>query len=105
MFDNYSNIFHPDKYFDSSTEVRNIARELYEEVKSLPIISPHGHVDPKILAYNKPFPDPTELFIIPDHYIFRMLYSQGIKLEELGIPTIDGTEVERDHKKILEKIC
>jgi len=88
------------RYFDSNPEVRNIATELYMDVKDLPIISPHGHVDPKIFAENNPFPDPTELFIIPDHYIFRMLYSQGYSLESLGIPTQDGTPVEKDHRKI-----
>jgi len=88
------------RFFDSNEKIRNIAYELYSGVKNLPIISPHGHVDPEILATNKPFPDPTELFIIPDHYIHRMLYSQGIKLEDLGIPTIDGTPVEKDHRKI-----
>lgn len=88
------------RYFDPNPEVRKIAHELYLSVKDLPIISPHGHVDPKIFADNVPFPDPTELIIIPDHYIFRMLYSQGIQLESLGIPTIDGTPVEKDHKKI-----
>ncbi len=105
MFDNYNSFFHPDRYFDSSIEVRNIAKELYKGITNLPIISSHGHVDPKILAFNEPFPDPTELFLIPDHYIFRMLYSQGIKLEELGIPTIDGTEVEKDHRKIWKKFA
>jgi len=105
MFDNYNSIFHPDRYFDSSIEVRNIAKELYDGIKNLPIISPHGHVNPKILAYNKPFPDPTELFLIPDHYIFRMLYSQGIKLEELGVPASSGVEVEKDHKKIWKKFA
>jgi len=89
-----------DRYFDPNSEVRKIARELYSSVKDLPIISPHGHVDPKIFAENTPFPSPTELFIIPDHYIYRMLYSQGITLEELGIPTQDGTPVEKDHRKI-----
>ncbi len=88
------------RYFDANPEVRKIAFELYAEVKNLPIISPHGHVDPKIFAENKPFPDPAELFIIPDHYIFRMLYSQGYPLESLGIPTHDGTPVEKDHRKI-----
>ncbi len=88
------------RYFDVNSEVRKIASELYAEVKDLPIISPHGHVDPRIFAENKPFPDPAELFIIPDHYIFRMLYSQGYSLESLGIPTQDGTPVETDHRKI-----
>lgn len=90
----------PHRYFDANTEVRRIALELYEQVKDLPIISPHGHVDPAVLAENKPFPDPAELILIPDHYIFRMLYSQGIRLESLGIPTVDGTPVETDHRKI-----
>ena len=88
------------RYFDANPEVRKIASELYSEVKDLPIYSPHGHVDPKLFAENNPFPDPAELFIIPDHYIFRMLYSQGYSLESLGIPTQDGTPVEKDHRKI-----
>ncbi|MCF6270075.1 MAG: glucuronate isomerase [Melioribacteraceae bacterium] len=88
------------RYFDAKPEVRKIATELYSEVKNLPIISPHGHVDPRIFAENKPFPNPTELFIIPDHYIFRILYSQGYSLESLGIPTQDGTPVEKDYRKI-----
>lgn len=90
----------PDRFFDPNPEIRRIAGELYENVKDLPIISPHGHVDPKLLALNEPFPDPTELFLIPDHYIFRLLYSQGIALEDLGVPRIDGGKVEMDHKKI-----
>jgi len=58
----------------------------------LPIISPHGHTDPRWFAENKPFPDPAALFIQPDHYIFRMLYSQGVSLESLGIPQVDGKQ-------------
>ncbi|MCH7522015.1 MAG: glucuronate isomerase [Candidatus Marinimicrobia bacterium] len=77
-----------------------MARELYAAVKDLPLVSPHGHVDPGLFAENKPFPDPAALIIIPDHYIFRMLYSQGIPLESLGVPAIDGTPVETDHRKI-----
>ncbi len=100
MINELNEIFHPDRFFGPSSEIIDIARELYSNVKDLPIVSPHGHVDPKLLALNQPFPDPTELFLIPDHYIFRMLYSQGIRLEDLGIPTIDGTPVETDHKKI-----
>lgn len=88
------------RFFDSDPTVRKIAYDLYNEVKDLPIVSPHGHVDPKILAENTPFPDPAELILIPDHYIFRMLYSQGISLESLGIPTKDGSLVESDHRKI-----
>ncbi len=88
------------RYFDSDEKVRSIAFELYSGIRNLPIVSPHGHVDPKLLAENKHFPDPTELIIIPDHYIYRMLYSQGISLESLGVPAKDGTQVEQDHRKI-----
>jgi glucuronate isomerase len=91
---------HPDRFFDPDESTRKFAREIYESIRNLPILSPHGHVDPKIFADNKPFGNPTELFITPDHYLFRMLYSQGISLESLGIPPVDGTEVERDPKKI-----
>lgn len=93
-------VLNADRFFDPNPAVRKIARNLYESVKDLPIISPHGHVDPQLFVENKPFPDPAELFIVPDHYIFRMLYSQGISLDSLGVPHRDGSRVERDPKKI-----
>ncbi len=93
-------LLNEDRFFDPDTHVRKIARELYECVKDLPIVSPHGHTDPQWFAENQPFPNPTELILIPDHYIFRMLYSQGISLESLGIPKADGTPIEADHRKI-----
>lgn len=77
-----------------------IARALYDSAKDLPIVCPHGHVPPELLAENKPFPEPTALLITPDHYIFRMLYSQGIPLEQLGIPTIDGTPIAENPRVI-----
>lgn len=89
-----------DRYFDPDPTTRRIARELFAETRSLPIVGPHGHVDPALLAYNQPFPEPTALILIPDHYIFRMLYSRGISLESLGIPTRDGTPVETDPRAI-----
>jgi glucuronate isomerase len=90
----------PDRFFDSDPQIRRIARELYEDVKGLPIVSPHGHVDPSLFSENVPFPDPTELILIPDHYVFRMLYSQGIDMTSLGIPTLNDTQVESEHRKI-----
>ena len=97
---NDQDVLNEDRFFDPNPNVRNIARELYEDVKDLPIVSPHGHTNPKWFAENQPFPDPTELILIPDHYIFRMLYSQGIPMVSLGVPTVDGTKVETDHRKI-----
>jgi glucuronate isomerase len=93
-------VLHEDRFFDPEPAVRQIARSLYDDTRNLPIISPHGHVDPAILADDGPFPEPTALIILPDHYIFRMLYSQGVPLERLGIATRDGTPVERDPRKI-----
>ncbi|AFU99241.1 glucuronate isomerase [Simiduia agarivorans] len=90
----------PDRLFPAEPGVRAIARRLYETVAGLPIISPHGHTDPAWFATNAPFGNPAELLIIPDHYVFRMLYSQGIAMESLGIPTKDGTPVETDPRKI-----
>ncbi|MFH1197268.1 MAG: glucuronate isomerase [bacterium] len=94
---------HEDRFFDPDPSIRNIARDIYLSIRDLPIISPHGHVDPNIFAENKPLPHPTQLFLIPDHYLFRMLYSQGISLESLGIPTVDGTPIETDARKIWQK--
>jgi glucuronate isomerase len=64
---------HPDRYFDPDPTIRKLASELYASVANLPLVCPHGHVDPALLARNEPFPDPAQLIIIPDHYIFRML--------------------------------
>lgn len=88
------------RFFDTDTMVRDIAYNLFSEIKDLPIISPHGHVDPAIFVENKTWDNPANLIIIPDHYIFRMLYSQGVNLESLGIPVIDGDSVESDPRKI-----
>ena len=80
------------RLFPADPTARAVAAKLYETVCELPIISPHGHTDPRWFAENKPFPNPSALFIQPDHYIFRMLYSQGVSLESLGIPQTDGKE-------------
>lgn len=91
----------PDRFFDPEPGQRRVARELYDAIADLPIVCPHGHVDPRLLAdENATFGTPTDLFIIPDHYVFRMLYSQGVPLEALGIPRRDGGPVETDHRKI-----
>ncbi len=91
---------HEDRLFPADPNVRAIARGLYALVKDLPIISPHGHTDPKWYAEDVQFPNPTQLFLIPDHYVFRMLHSQGIPLEQLGVPRVDGGPVESDPRKI-----
>ncbi len=90
----------PDRLFPANPDTRAIARRLYTAVKDLPIVSPHGHTDPSWFAENKPFKDATTLLIKPDHYVFRMLYSQGISLEQIGIRTQDGSPVETDNRKI-----
>ena len=89
-----------DRLFPTEQHVRALARELYEGVHNLPIISPHGHTDPRWFAENDPFPDPTNLFVTPDHYVFRMLHSQGIPLDALGVPRVDGGASEQDTRKI-----
>ncbi|MBG6119771.1 MULTISPECIES: glucuronate isomerase [unclassified Sphingobium] len=76
---------HPDRLLPAEPATRLIARQLYDSVASLPIVSPHGHTDPAWFAKNEAFGDATDLLLKPDHYIFRMLYSQGIPLEALGI--------------------
>jgi glucuronate isomerase len=81
-----------DRLFPAESATRAIAERLYQAVRDLPIISPHGHTDPQWFADNLPFPDPTALFLQPDHYIFRMLYSQGVSLESLGVPQVDGKQ-------------
>jgi len=90
-----------DRCFDPNPRQKEIAQHLYDQVRRLPLVCPHGHVDPRMFADpNYSFGSPADVLIIPDHYVFRMLYSQGIPLEALGIPRRDGGAVERDHRKI-----
>lgn len=87
------------RLFSSDPAARAVAAKLYETVCDLPIISPHGHTDPAWFAKDEPFPNPAALFIQPDHYIFRMLYSQGISLESLGIPQT-GAQADSNPPKV-----
>jgi glucuronate isomerase len=81
---------HPDRLFPAEPKARDIARELYASIASLPIISPHGHTDPGWFATDAAFGNATELLLVPDHYLFRMLYSQGVPLEALGVGNPDA---------------
>jgi glucuronate isomerase len=78
-------VLHPDRLLPADPKVRDIARALYAEVAGLPIVSPHGHTDPAWFASNEPFGNAAELLLVPDHYVFRMLYSQGVPLQALGV--------------------
>jgi glucuronate isomerase len=90
---------HDDRLFSSDPLQRAIARRLYGHVGKLPIVSPHGHTDPSWFANNEPFADATELLLVPDHYVFRMLYSQGVSLDALGISRLDGSRAQVDPRE------
>ena len=89
-------LLNDDRLFPSDPNTRSVARRLYSGVRDLPIISPHGHTDPRWFAEDKTFSDPATLFVIPDHYVFRMLYSQGVSLEQLGV----GSKALEDPRRI-----
>lgn len=95
----------PDRLFPSEPSLRGLARSLYESLSGLPLISPHGHTDPRWFAENDRFPNPAELFVIPDHYVFRMLVSQGVAPTDLGIPRTDGGETETDPRLIWQRFA
>ena len=83
-------LLHEDRLFPAEPAQRAMARELYRLVRDLPILSPHGHTDPEWFATDAPFSNATALFLAPDHYIYRMLYSQGIAMDELGVASKAG---------------
>ena len=89
-------LLHEDRLFPAEETARKVARSLYMRVANLPIVSPHGHTQAAWFAKNEPFPDPATLLVQPDHYIFRMLYSQGVSLDDLGI----GQPVVKDPRKV-----
>lgn len=90
----------PDRLFPTDPLVRACARDLYDSVKALPILSPHGHCDPQWFAENKRFSNPADLFVVPDHYVFRMLVSQGVSMKALGLGDANQPGVEVDPRKI-----
>jgi glucuronate isomerase len=98
-------LLHPDRLLPLEPTALGIARRLYAHVKDLPIISPHGHTDPAWYAGNEPFPNPAQLFVVPDHYVFRMFYSQGLPLEDFGVPRADGGPVEQDPRAIWRRFA
>ncbi len=98
-------LLNPDRLFPIDANTRAVARRLHAEIKGLPIISPHGHTDPEWFATDAPFANPAELLITPDHYVFRMLFSQGHSLESLGLPRVDGGPVETDPRAIWRRFA
>ncbi len=91
----------PDRYFSPEPQQRALARELHAGVAGLPLICPHGHVNPSM--FSEPefrFGTPVDLLITPDHYVLRTLYAQGVPLEALGVPRRDGAPAENDHRRI-----
>lgn len=98
-------LLEPDRLFPVEPSLRAMARALYDSVSGLPIISPHGHCDPRWFAENQRFPNPAELFVIPDHYVFRMLVSQGVNMADLGVPRVDGGPVETDPRAIWRRFA
>jgi glucuronate isomerase len=93
-------MLHPDRLLPSNPEERAIARRLYDGVRDLPILSPHGHTDPAWFATNASFTDAASLLLVPDHYLLRMLYSQGVPLSSMGVQTFDKSPVEQDPRAI-----
>ena len=94
-----------DLLFPAEPRQRAIARELYGLAAAQPLISPHGHVDPALLADDAPFPDPAQLLIVPDHYVTRMLLSQGVPPSDLGVPSTNGDPVETDGRVIWRRFA
>jgi glucuronate isomerase len=88
-------LLHEDRLFPADPDTRGIARRLYESIRDLPIVSPHGHTQAAWFAHNQPFPNPAKLFVQPDHYVYRMLYSQGVSLDDLEIGVAEMKDPRR----------
>ena len=96
---------HPDRAFPPDPGVRALARALYGQTRDLPLVCLHGHVEAEVFAADEPFGDPAQLLITPDHYVTRMLVSQGVSPAELGVPRQDGGAVETDPRAIWRRFC
>jgi glucuronate isomerase len=98
---------HPDRLFPTDPGARAVARRLHAATAGLPILSPHGHVDPQLLVDDLPFADPAELLITPDHYVKRLLHSNGVGLEQLGVGgSADGEALPEDQSRaVWRRLC
>lgn len=97
---------HPDRLFPADTATREVTRRLYEQVKDLPIISPHGHVPPAWIADDIPFTDPTSLLITPDHYVNRLMHASGVSLGDLGVGRgPDNPLTEAESRRAFRLLC
>jgi glucuronate isomerase len=94
-----------DRGLPADPTTRALARELYAATRDLPLVCMHGHVDAGVLRADEPFTDPASLFVVPDHYLVRMLVSQGMQPEDLGVPRRDGGPVETDPRTIWRRFC
>ena len=88
------------RLFTGDSANRCLARDLFGSIEDAPIVSPHGHTDPQWFSENRPFENPAELFVTPDHYVFRMLHSQGVSLDDLGVPRADGRRSAVDPREV-----
>src|SRR3984957_6162487 len=95
----------PDRFWPTEPAVRDITRRLFASVEKTPILSPHGHTDPAWFAYDRPFEDPVSLLLWPDHYLLRMLYSQGVALESLGLRPSDAAAYEADRRTVWRRFA
>jgi glucuronate isomerase len=96
---------HPDRALPADPQVRAVARDLYAHTRDLPLVCMHGHVEAEVFAADQAFPDPARLLITPDHYVTRMLASQGTDLADLGVARLDGGPVEQDPRAIWRRFC
>jgi glucuronate isomerase len=94
---------HADRLLPAEPGVRAIARRIYEAVRDLPLISPHGHVDPRLLLEDRPFADPATLFVTPDHYVTRLLHADGVPLDALGVG--QGPLSEQASREVWRRLC
>lgn len=96
---------HPDRALPADPTVRKIARRIYNSVADLPLVCMHGHVDAEVFLVDEAYRDPAHLLVIPDHYVRRMLVSQGATNAELGVPTLDATPYESDPRAVFRRFC
>ncbi|MFD1717607.1 glucuronate isomerase [Georgenia deserti] len=101
-------VLHPDRALPAG-ELRPLAKEIYAATAGLPLVSMHGHVDVGVFAQDRPFPDPAQLLVVPDHYLVRMVISQGqVSLPQMGVAPVDASaevEVEQDPRAIWRRFC
>ena len=66
----------------------DVAKNLYDAVRDLPIVDYHCHLSPKEILEDREFPDTAQIWLGGDHYKWRLMRACGVPRDCEGQPAL-----------------